>query len=500
MKSRWVVTTELKELPGILIPGERILALAGVQLGRKYGLLAVTGWRTLWVYSPLRGDLQVSETAHVDLIQVTSHPGIPFVRIQLSRRFLRQVHSPQNSRPCSTSRSRWRASGGPKPSFLWFAFRSRLLSSSARATHPWTLVPSISSVSAGPSEPGEPGHFARSGRDPRAPNQGEKMYRFGLRAGLAAATAAVALASAGPAAAAFPEGAGCPDWADGLNAYAYANYDLPECRLGAETTRDYGTQALRAEGTHINMRRALDTLLPNPSDKRKRVHWPLVDSFGRTLAYLSRESDRWQTTDLKNRVIYRDYILDSDQLTVQGRGCMTSDALESQYALVAFAANDRSTIPVGASIVPYQIRAFIDRRALPEMNAAGQPIRSAIDSYSAGCGEARELTAAAASVADPNYDSEAEQFYGEDGIARTYATYNTKPLYQNARYFIINSTSVHGGGIVRGIVQQRDLVAQSDRFGYCDQNAITGSPVATWIHGRIGSTRMWGWLPKRCNA
>src|SRR4051794_10708833 len=36
--------------------------------------------------------------------------------------------------------------------------------------------------------------------------------------------------------------------------------------------------------------------------------------------------------------------------------------------------------------------------------------------------------------------------------ARTYATYNTKPLYQNARYVSVNSSSVHGGGIVRAVV------------------------------------------------
>jgi hypothetical protein len=227
---------------------------------------------------------------------------------------------------------------------------------------------------------------------------------------------------------------------------------LPECRLGLHALRDYGTQALALEGTQINMRRNLERLLPNPTDKRRRVRWPLVDSFGRTLAYVSRESDHWETTDLKSRVIYRDYSLDADQFTVQGRGCMTSDSLELRYALVAFAANDRTTIPAGASIVPYQIRAFIDRGALPDANAAGEPIRPAIDDYRAGCGKTTLTAASATTLPDPSYDSNADQYYGENGRARTYATYNTKPLYQNARYFSINSTSVHGGGIVRGVI------------------------------------------------
>src|SRR4051795_10808174 len=324
------------------------------------------------------------------------------------------------------------------------------------------------------------------------------MHRFGLRAALALAVSLFALAAAGSASAAFPEGAGCPDWADGAHAFAYENYDLPECRLGLASLRDYGTQALALEGTQSNMRRNTDRLLANPSEKRQGVRWPLVDSFGRTLAYITRETDHWTTWNLKNREIYRDYSLDADQFTVQGRGCMTSDTLESQYALVAFAANDRSTIPAGASIVPYQIRAFIARRAPPDTNAAGEPIKSAIDSYYAGCGATTLTPAAATTVADPNYDSQADQYYGEDGRARTYATYNTKPLYQNARYVSINSSSVHGGGIVRGVIQQRDLVSQVDKFGYCDPNAIASSAGATWVNGKIGSSRIWGWLPKRC--
>src|SRR3954452_8354109 len=284
------------------------------------------------------------------------------------------------------------------------------------------------------------GHHRRAaGARARSLIYGGTMHRLGLRAALAVAASLFALVAAGPASAAFPEGAGCPDWADGATAFPYENYDLPECRLGIASLHDYGTQALELEGTQINMRRNLERLLPNPSEKRQRIRWPLVDSFGRTLAYITRESDHWTTWNLKNREIYRDYSLDADQFTVQGRGCMTSDTLESQYALVAFAANDRSTIPAGASIVPYPIRAFVDRRALPDTNAAGEPIRAAVDDYRAGCGNLGLTPSAAATVADPNYDSQADQYYGEDGRARTYATYNTKALYQNARYVSINS-------------------------------------------------------------
>src|SRR3954470_17621390 len=165
------------------------------------------------------------------------------------------------------------------------------------------------------------------------------MHRLGLRAALAVAASLFALVAAGPAAAAFPEGAGCPDWADGAHAFAYENYDLPECRLGLASLRDYGTQALELGGTQINMRRNLERLLPNPNEKRQRIRWPLVDSLRHTLAYVTRESSYWATWYLKNRLVYRDNSLDPDQFTVQGRGCMSSDTLEKQYALVAFAAN-----------------------------------------------------------------------------------------------------------------------------------------------------------------
>src|SRR3954447_19481525 len=109
------------------------------------------------------------------------------------------------------------------------------------------------------------------------------MHRLGLRAALAVAASLFALVAAGPASAAFPEGAGCPDWADGAHAFAYENYDLPACRLGLASLRGFGTQAPQLAGTQINMRRNLERLLPNPSEKRQRVRWPLVDSFGRTL-------------------------------------------------------------------------------------------------------------------------------------------------------------------------------------------------------------------------
>lgn len=254
---------------------------------------------------------------------------------------------------------------------------------------------------------------------------------------------------AAPAAASHPA---CPEWSDGLAAYPYGfqgvEYNLPECRLAARGTPDSGTHALVPQ--RINMRRPLGFLEPNP-DAGGRVRWPLVDSFGRPLAVLERHADRWETTDPDTgTVIYRDFTLSRRQLTVQGRGCMADDALESEHALVAFNALDRRTLPPGATIVPFQVRAFLPRAALPAANEAGAPIALEVDLFAAGCGPPAAAAAAAEEVEDPNFDSDLEQFYGQDGIARTYATYNVKHKYANARYFLIDSTGVGGGGIVRG--------------------------------------------------
>jgi hypothetical protein len=85
-------------------------------------------------------------------------------------------------------------------------------------------------------------------------------------------------------------------------------------------------------------------------------------------------------------------------------------------------------------------------------------------------------------------------------MARTYATYNVKRRYRGARYLLVNTTGVHGGGIVRGVLRADDPVSVVDALGYCDPNAVGGEPVATWSLVRLPGTRLEGWLPNRCGA
>jgi hypothetical protein len=291
-------------------------------------------------------------------------------------------------------------------------------------------------------------------------------------------------------------------WDDGEHVYPYpfngTPYGLPPSRRGRHGALDAGTQALASKGRLINMRRYIASLDRNPEEDHRR-RWPLVDSLGRPLALIEQHDDRWELLDPVTRSsIYVDHVLNPRKLLVQGRGAMASDDLEESHALLAFNAGDRSTIPQGASIVPYRVRAFIDRRALPGHNSAWQRIRGAIDRYAAGEGDAEPGSAEPQTqpLADPGFDSNADKFVGHDGRARTYATYNAKPPYGGAMYLLINTPGVLGGGIVRGVVRAGDGFEPLDEFGYPDPNVRLGArPVATWLYGRVSGTRLAGWVP-----
>jgi hypothetical protein len=292
------------------------------------------------------------------------------------------------------------------------------------------------------------------------------------------------------------------DWTDGARPYPYpfrgrAN-NLPDCRQGRAGTQDLGRDAWIQRGRRLNMRRSLDFLEGNP-DENGREYWPLVDSLGRRLAILERHSNRWDLHDPDTgRTIYSDSSRDSDQLLVQGRGGMRTEALMRAHALIAFRANDRRRLPRGASIVPFQLRAFISRRALPPRNRRGQAIRSAVGRYDVGTGGSTLRPAGSDRLRDPGFAA-VDRFVGEDGLRRTYATYNAKAPFGGAIYLLVNTPGVHGGGIVRGVVRVGDSFERADGFDYCDPNVPSGSPaIARWSYGRLSGTRLWGWIPARC--
>lgn len=291
-------------------------------------------------------------------------------------------------------------------------------------------------------------------------------------------------------------------WRDGEKAYRYPfssrRYDLPETRLARAGTEDLGTQAWTDRGRLLNRRRNLDFLLPNP-DAGQRQRWTLRDSLGRRLAIVEKHSNRWDLHHPEtNALLYSDYSLKADQLHVQGVGCMATDALERANALVAFRATDRRALDEGESIVPFQLRAFIARRALPARNRRGQPVREGLERYDTGCGGTELPLGRAGRIVSPEFRAADDRFVGEDGIERTYCTYNAKSRYGGAIYVLVNTTGVHGGGIVRGVAREGDRFEPVDGFGYCDPNVESGDPAARWTYGRVAGTRLFGWVATRC--
>jgi hypothetical protein len=290
------------------------------------------------------------------------------------------------------------------------------------------------------------------------------------------------------------------EWTVATRPYPYpfgeGEHGLPESRRALAGTSDLGTAEWARRGRKLNMRRALDTLARNAHLDGRRS-WPLLDSFGREIALIERHADHWELSDpASGETVFVDHRLDPRQLEVQGRGCMIDDELERSHALIAFRALDRGGLVGGASIVPFRLRAFVNRAALPLRNSEGRPIRRAIDRYDTGSGGSTITAGAPDLLRDPGFSSD-EGFLGEDGKQRSYATYNAKPPFRGAMYFSVNTTGVHGGGIARGVARAGDQFELLDRFGYGDPNVAAGEPIATWVYGRLVGTRMFGWVPAR---
>jgi hypothetical protein len=122
--------------------------------------------------------------------------------------------------------------------------------------------------------------------------------------------------------------------------------------------------------------------------------------------------------------------------------------------------------------------------------------RAAVDHYKTGPGGSGLNPQVVDTVRDPGFGNR-EAFFGEDGKKRSYATYNAKSPFGGAIYFSVNTTGVHGGGVVRGVARVEDAFEHLDGFGYSDPNIVEGNPLARWIYGRLVGTRMFGWVPVR---
>ena len=94
-----------------------------------------------------------------------------------------------------------------------------------------------------------------------------------------------------------------------------------------------------------------------------------------------------------------------------------------------------------------------------------------------------------------------ERFLGQDGLKRTLATYNVKEEYGDARYVMVNTTGVHGGGVIRAVVRADNVFEILDEFSYPDPNVPDGvAPLVRWVYGQVCGTNIHGWVPRRADA
>jgi hypothetical protein len=266
---------------------------------------------------------------------------------------------------------------------------------------------------------------------------------------------------------------------------------LERGRAGSRGAEDLSIDVWRSHGTELNLHLPFRGLERNPESGARR--WPMLDSLGRTLLVLEQNGGRFVTSNPDTGApIHEDA---RAQLSLQGRGAMADPALEEQHALVAFDARDRSTLEPGASIVPYRIRAFIDRAALPRLAGLSR-VRGAVDKAATGHGESDLPALEQGRLSDPGFRHD-ERFLGEDGRARTYATYSAKQPYGGAMYLTVNTTGVHGGGIVRAVAREGDEIELLDELPEPDRNAEGGVPLARWRYVRLAGTQICGWVPAR---
>jgi hypothetical protein len=265
---------------------------------------------------------------------------------------------------------------------------------------------------------------------------------------------------------------------------------LERQRAGPNGARDLSIDIWRSRGRELNLRLPFPGLEPNPDDGGRR-RWPMLDSLGRTLALLEQDAEGFVTSDAETgHEIHRDR---TGVLSLQGRGAMADAALEGGHALVALDALDRSELAPGASIVPFRIRAFVPRDALPRRVGLSR-VRAKVDRARSGHGRCDFAPLSDGRLRDPGFRSD-ERFVGEDGRARTYATYSAKRPYGDAMYLCVNTTGVHGGGIVRAVARAGDEVELLDELAEADSNAEAGTPIARWRFLRISGTSICGWVP-----
>lgn len=278
---------------------------------------------------------------------------------------------------------------------------------------------------------------------------------------------------------------------------------------------------------------------------RKDERYAIRDSEGNPFAYLEQKSTnadlfvvyRQDETEYDRTDLTPDFPDQSQRtmayLQLQGRGCMKTDALEEQYAIVALTSGN-ATFPGHSTYPPNRgengknigIRGFITRDALPPR------YRGVVNRYDLDCNKVRlqkgtsrldvKLSAA------PNFTS-TEIYQGgtsyrscfdpgtpppqrgtprRNDCATPYTQYYAPPgLATGAGVALIaaKTTGVTGrGGVVSALVRLDRWWRREDRLSYSDPNVACGRPeTARWIfinanhNPPAGENRIFGWVPLR---
>lgn len=285
----------------------------------------------------------------------------------------------------------------------------------------------------------------------------------------------------------------------------------------------------RNSNAYAAPKRGKDRLEPNPQTNTRK--WPLVDSFGKTFAWV----------EYKSRGVYTVYdeagtgVMGTTKrgsgtfVMLQGRGCMSSESLENRHAIVIlWVVDSKNSVDTGRNI---GLRGYIDRAALPAngYSTRGFDNNTMIDTFWVSCNN-RMKNKGAGNIGRRAQDQprfvitdryQGSKTRGKLTSGTTYDNYtvpaaektpgqsNLDPPVASDALLVSSSTSgVFGGGIGRALFKTPRDVWQRDDIGYTDHNVpCNGKAVARWTYvtpnldaqGRPSSRLrpMWGWVPNR---
>jgi len=259
-----------------------------------------------------------------------------------------------------------------------------------------------------------------------------------------------------------------------------SGYKVADCRLGKHGTPDLSRKAWRALfGKEVTISVRIRSLAPNGTAR----DWPLLDSLGAPIGRLrQRESGALELVDADGTPYLATVV------NVRGRGCAASTRQMRDFTLVQAIA---PKAPGGG------VQAFIERAALDDPVAA----RAFESQRGTGCGPSGKEVGKVRPLSDPRVGKLAHARLG-NGELNSVSEYDAKPAFGNVVYFSSNTTSVHVGGIARGMVLVGTPVAKVDTMPVCDPNS---DGTLTWRYwairtGRPSHPRMYGWIPARCGA